>query len=76
MASKTPVKLGGVGPGSATDDIPRVLAATLRIPIQLVSGYKGTAEIRLAVNSGEVFGVRNSWSRSERLGEGKWSQVP
>ena len=61
LASKTPVKFGGVGPGSATDDIPRVLMATLGIPIQLVSGYKGTAEIRLAVQSGEVSGISNSW---------------
>lgn len=61
MASKTPVKFGGVGPGSGTDDIPKVLMATLGLPIQLVTGYKGTADVRLAFNSGEVQGVCNAW---------------
>ena len=61
MASKTPVKLGGVGSGSGTDDIPKVLAAAAGLPIQLVSGYKGTAEVRLAFNGGEVDGVCIGW---------------
>jgi tripartite-type tricarboxylate transporter receptor subunit TctC len=61
MSSKTVVKLGGVGAGSATDDIPKVLMATIGLPVQLVSGFKGTADIRLAYNSGEVQGVCNAW---------------
>src|SRR3989338_5288787 len=61
MASKAPVKFGAIGPGSGTDDIPRVLMATLGLPIQLVTGYKGTADVRLAFNSGEVQGVCNAW---------------
>jgi tripartite-type tricarboxylate transporter receptor subunit TctC len=61
LATKTPVKIGAVAPGSATDDIPKILMATIGLPIQLVSGYKGTADIRLAFNSGEVQGVCNAW---------------
>ncbi len=61
VASKTPLKLGGVGPGSATDDIPKVLAATIGLPMQLVTGYTGTATVRLAFQSGEVQGVCNAW---------------
>jgi len=61
LSSKTVVKLGGVGAGSATDDIPKVLAAAIGLPIQLVSGYKGTADVRLAFDSGEVMGICNSW---------------
>jgi tripartite-type tricarboxylate transporter receptor subunit TctC len=61
MSSKTIVKLGGVGPGSATDDIPKVFMATIGLPAQLVSGFKGTADVRLAYNSGEVQGVCNAW---------------
>ncbi len=61
MSSKTVVKLGGVGAGSATDDIPKVLMATIGLPAQLVSGYKGTSTVRLAYDSGEVQGVCNSW---------------
>ena len=61
MASKTVVKLGGVGAGSATDDIPKVLMATIGLPVQLVSGYSGTSTVRLAYDSGEVQGVCNAW---------------
>lgn len=61
LSSKTVLKFGGVGIGSATDDIPKVLAATIGLPVQVVSGYKGTADVRLAFNSGEVQGVCNAW---------------
>jgi tripartite-type tricarboxylate transporter receptor subunit TctC len=61
LASKKVIKLGGVGQGAPTDDIPKVLIATLGLPIHLVTGYAGTAPIRLAYNSGEVQGVCNAW---------------
>jgi tripartite-type tricarboxylate transporter receptor subunit TctC len=60
-ASGTVIKIGGVAPGGGTDDIPKVLKATLGLPLQLVSGYKGTAPVRLAFNAGEVQGACNSW---------------
>ena len=61
MAAKTPVKLGATGPGSETYDVPRVLQAALGLPMQIVSGYKGTADIRLAAESGEVGGTCWGW---------------
>ena len=61
MASKTPVKLGGTAPGSTPDNAGRILKAALGLPIQVVSGYKGTAEIRLAAESGELAGGCWSW---------------
>jgi len=61
QASKTPIKFGGVGPGAATDDATKLFRAVLGVPIQLISGYKGTADIRLALNSGELQGITNSW---------------
>jgi tripartite-type tricarboxylate transporter receptor subunit TctC len=61
LAAKNPVKIGGTAPGSATDDIPAVLQAALGLPLQVVSGYKGTAEIRLAADSGEVAGFSTGW---------------
>ena len=61
LNSKQVIKLGGVGAGSATDDIPKVLATAIGLPMQLVSGYKGTADVRLAFDSQEVLGVCNSW---------------
>jgi tripartite-type tricarboxylate transporter receptor subunit TctC len=61
MAAKTPVKLGGVAPGASPDNSGRVLKAALGLPIQVVSGYRGTAEIRLAADGGELAGACWSW---------------
>ena len=61
LASKQLVKFGGVASGSGSDDVPNILKATIGLPLQLVSGYKGTADVRLAFNSGEVAGLSNSW---------------
>lgn len=61
LNSKTVVKLGGVGVGSATDDIPKVLREAIGLPVQIVTGYSGTATVKLAFNSGEVQGVCNAW---------------
>jgi tripartite-type tricarboxylate transporter receptor subunit TctC len=75
FASKTPVKLGGIGLG-ATEEIPRMLKVALGLPIQIISGYKGTAEIRLAAESGEVAGgcwtwdsIKATWSGAIKSGD-------
>jgi len=59
--SEGPVKLGAISPGDGTYDTAKILEATLSLLLQIVSGYKDTAPIRLAVNSGEVAGLSNSW---------------
>ena len=60
--SKFPVKFGGQAPGATfSDNTPRVLAAALGLPVKSVEGYKGTAEIKLACESGEVHGNCLSW---------------
>lgn len=61
LASTTPVKMGGIAPGNATDDVAKILQVALGLPIHLVSGYKGTSEVRLAVEGGEVAGVCMGW---------------
>ena len=75
-AAKTPVKLGSVAPGGATHDVPQILKSALGLPIHLVRGYKGTAEIRLAAQSGEVAGgcwpwesLRPTWRQALDSGE-------
>ena len=65
LASKQVIKFGGVASGSGSDDVPNVLKATIGLPLQLVSGYKGTADVRLAFNSGEVAGLSNSWESTK-----------
>jgi tripartite-type tricarboxylate transporter receptor subunit TctC len=77
QASKTPVKLGGVAPGAyAPDNVVRIARVALGLPIQLVSGYKGTADIRLACESGELAGsawgwtsMRSTWRKGIDSGE-------
>jgi tripartite-type tricarboxylate transporter receptor subunit TctC len=76
LAAKKPVKLGGTASGSTDVDIPKILKATLALPIQLVEGYKGTADIRLAADSGEVsgycgtwLGMKSTWSKALDSGE-------
>jgi tripartite-type tricarboxylate transporter receptor subunit TctC len=61
LAARTPVKLGGVAPAASPDNAGRVLKAALGLPIQVVSGYKGTADIRLAADSGELAGGCWAW---------------
>jgi tripartite-type tricarboxylate transporter receptor subunit TctC len=61
LSHPTPVKFGSTGPGSANEDIAKIAKAALNLPLQVVSGYKGTAVIRLAFNSGEVDGIANAW---------------
>lgn len=63
MASKTPVKMGATPPGSTPFDVAAILKEATGLPAQLVSGYKGTADIRVAVDSGEVAGLCGlSWA--------------
>lgn len=57
LVSSRPIKLGGLGPGTSPSDMARILEAALALPIQLVEGYKGGAEVRLAFDSGEVEGM-------------------
>ena len=59
--AKTPVKIGGVAPGDTTYNTAKLLIAALKLPIQLVAGYKGTAEVRLAAEAGEVAGGCWQW---------------
>ena len=61
MAARTPVKLGGVSAGSPVDNSAKILKAALGLPVQVVSGYKGTADIRLAADSGELAGACWAW---------------
>ena len=61
MSAKSPVKLGGSAPGTTNDDSAKLLKAALGLPIQLVTGYKGTAPIKLAAESGEIDGSCWAW---------------
>lgn len=61
QAAKTPLKMGGQVPGTRPDDISMILKSALNLPIQLVQGYKGTADITMAAEAGELAGQCTSW---------------
>jgi tripartite-type tricarboxylate transporter receptor subunit TctC len=75
FAAKTPVKLGATGSGPIVD-VPKILQVALGLPIQLIVGYKGTADIRLAAEAGELAGacwsweaIKSTWSKGLDSGE-------
>ncbi len=75
MAARAPVKLGSTGLGISYDT-GRLLQTALGLPIQIVRGYKGTAEIRLAAESGEIAGgcwlwesIKSTWRKGLEAGE-------
>jgi tripartite-type tricarboxylate transporter receptor subunit TctC len=61
MESKTLVKIGAEAAGSTTSDIPRLLMKYTQLPLQLIEGYKGVADVRIAAEAGEVAGFCSSW---------------
>lgn len=74
--SKTPVKLGGTGRLVITDNAALVLKHVIGLPVHLVSGYAGTAPIRLAAESGELAGgcwqwesIKPTWRAGLQSGE-------
>lgn len=77
LTAKTPLKLAGSAPGTTTDDTAKVLKEAIGVPMRLITGYKGTADMRVAVESGEVDGlcgfswssVRSTWRKAIESGE-------
>ena len=65
--AKRPQKISSIGPGTSTSDIPKLLKAALNLPIDVIEGYKGGADARLAVESGEVDGYCGSWGTVETV---------
>ena len=63
--SKRPMKISSIGPGTSLSDVPKLLKAALNLPLEMVEGYKGGAEARLAVESGEVDGLCASWQATK-----------
>jgi tripartite-type tricarboxylate transporter receptor subunit TctC len=60
-ASKRPLKFGALGPGNSTSAWPHLLKSTLDVPLSVIDGFKGTADVRLAAEGGEVDGACWGW---------------
>ncbi len=71
-----PIVVGGI-PGSTVEQGPILLRDLLGANIKVVSGYKGTADVRLAIESGELDGFLNSWESTkitslDKVKSGEW----
>lgn len=70
------VVLGAI-PNSTLEHAPILLRDGLAARLKIVSGYKGSADIRLAMDAGEIGGFFNPWSTikstaPEKFQNGEW----
>jgi tripartite-type tricarboxylate transporter receptor subunit TctC len=70
-ARKTEVILASIGKVSNTYLIPALMKSTLGINFKIISGYRGGAPIRLAIERGEVHGWAGQWT-GWKLGKPDW----
>ena len=61
LKSGKTVKVGGTAPGSHSIDLPLMLNKMLGTKFNVVSGYQGTAQVRLAMQRREVDGDFTNW---------------
>ncbi|MDP6561241.1 MAG: hypothetical protein QF619_14170, partial [Candidatus Binatia bacterium] len=59
--SKRSLKMGSTRAGSTTYDLPKILNKTFGTNFNVISGYGGTATIRIAMQKGEVDGACWGW---------------
>jgi tripartite-type tricarboxylate transporter receptor subunit TctC len=65
-ALKQTTRLGGVSPGDAVHDYAFMVKRTTRAKIQVVPGYKGTLDLTLAMQRGEIDGMCGwDWSSAK-----------
>ncbi len=67
----------GAIPGSTVEHAPILVRDVLGANLKVVSGYKGTADVRLAIDSGEVGAFFNTWTSSkitsfDKIKNGEW----
>ena len=56
-----PLKMGATRAGSTTDDLPKILIKTMGANFNVVSGYRGTAMIRIGMQKRELDGACWGW---------------
>jgi tripartite-type tricarboxylate transporter receptor subunit TctC len=61
LKSGKPLKMGGTAPGSHSVDLPLMLNKMMGTKFNVVSGYQGSAQVRLAMQRREVDGDCTNW---------------
>src|SRR3990170_2210692 len=67
----------GAIPGSTVEHGPILVRDVLGANLRVVAGYKGTADVRMAIDSGEVEGFFNTWTSVkitslDKITSGEW----
>ena len=75
-ANGKPVTVGGI-PGSTVEHAPVLARDVLGANMKIVLGYRGTADVRMAIDSGEVDGFFNSYTSVkitsfDKIKSGEW----
>ena len=65
--SKRAMTISAIGPGTSTSDVPKIMRVALNLPMNVVDGYKGGAEARLAVVNREVDAHCSSWQSAKAV---------
>jgi tripartite-type tricarboxylate transporter receptor subunit TctC len=58
---KKQIIVASTGAGSPTFLVPKMMNALLGTKFKIITGYRGSAKTSLSVESGETFGMTNSW---------------
>jgi tripartite-type tricarboxylate transporter receptor subunit TctC len=61
MSSKKELKFGGTRAGASSDDLPKLMNALMGTHLQVISGYKGTGPIRVALQRREIDALCSGW---------------
>jgi tripartite-type tricarboxylate transporter receptor subunit TctC len=61
LNSKKPLKMGSTGSGSTTDDLPKLMNGLMGTNFEVISGFKGTSAVRLAMRRKELDGACWTW---------------
>lgn len=67
----------GAVPGSTVEHAPILVRDVVGANLKVVSGYKGTADVRMAIDGGEVDGFFNTWTSAkvtafDKIKNGEW----
>ncbi len=62
-----PPRIASSGSRAQSFVVPRIASSTLGLPVQIVTGYSGSAEMRLAIEGGEADGLSLSWDTYRTL---------
>ncbi|HXV80363.1 MAG TPA: tripartite tricarboxylate transporter substrate-binding protein [Candidatus Binatia bacterium] len=61
LAAKGPIKMGAVRDGTDTADFPKIMNGILGTNFEVITGFQGTAKVRLALQTKEVMGACWGW---------------